>query len=516
MCRIGGRRCPRHRAVDRDRERRAAMRTYRADLTSTAAAVAGPATLEVIRSAPTSALADLARELGLDPKTVSTVSPAQHTGHDTTETMQAFAKARRRDARTRRAVTSSDAATGLPFRVPPPTESVPLAPLSKVPLEQFAPPTVTAILTRNGGAHATVDELDDAEKAAALQRQRYVDLCVAAARAQRADTDPEDWQQWRDAEIACAQLSAARTRNARPSLVYFHTCDGEELFLTHQQVRTITEAYAQLTGTDPAPAGRYAEPAAADKAIAFAAHIASCTTPVEAIGSDNWNRYLHNAKGDVETARQAVADDIDALADPTALAYLTRLSTDNPNRRPIGYRNPRGLDQVNTETLADAAARLSHAWQADTNAAWEKLPAPPTVCGPRQALLEELLPARHSLAADPFEFYDLPEGVPGSGGLYGPEQNAVEEISLNVRVLHNSGEPAAEVVADALCEAARRARDLPTGTLAQRTERQWRLVQLAVAAEQLGLNPESAADVETVPFNDPDQLDMFDTCAGAA
>mgnify|MGYP001442309471 CR=1 FL=1 len=514
MCRTGGRRCPRHRSAQRDRERRVAMRTYRADLHATAALMAGPQALDVIASAPTAALAALATELGLDPHTISSVSPSARVNHDITETLRAFAAARSEDlAAGQRAVTSRPA-EALPYRVVPPDQTPSVAVLARTALDTVAPPSLADTLTRFGGPHAGPEDFDAVEADVVERRARYTDLCVAAARAQRFDLDAEDWQQWREREVATQADAEASTRSEQLSRVWFHTCDGEELALSLRQVHEITAAYQRLTGTTDIGAAHFATAEAADAATAFVAHLGYCNTPVEAIGDLNWSGYLNRAGGDAEAARHAAAADVARLADDQAFAYLTRLSTDNPNRRPIGYRDPRGLDKVSAPVLAERAEVVSRSWLADTAASWEELgPAHPPA---QRVLMETVLGSRYAIADNPFTAYDLPEGVDGAGGVYGPEQCAVEEIARGVRELRNSGDPAAETVADAICEAAHQARALPTDTLAQRTERQWQLAELAEAAERLAVDPENLAEVTLVPFDDPGQMDLFGSTAREA
>ena len=505
------------------------MRTYRADVSAAAAAVAGPHTLEVIATAPTSALAALATELGLNPYTISTVSPAVRVNHDIAETLRAFAAARNDDlaesaAAAAAAVTSSHAA-GLPCRVLHPGQEPSVAALAKVSLDTLAAPNLTAQINGAGGPHASADELDAIDAEVADKRRRYADLCVAAARAQRRDVDPDEWQSWRDHEATLAEAegggpsasqskSRSKSRSKPRSRIEFRTVDGNELSLPLGQVRDVTAAYRRLTGAAETDATHFADPDAADAATAFVAHLGSCHTPAEAIGTNNWNGYLTRAKGDIETARHAVAEDVLELSDSNALSYLTRLANDSPKRRPPEYRDPRGLDQVCAPDLAHRIEVVANGWMAETNAAWAELPAADP--GPRRILMNTLLAPRHTIADDPFDHYDLPAGVSGSGGVYGPEQCAVEDISRGVRELRNSSAPVAEAVADAICEAAHRTRQLPSGTLSQRTERQWRLVELAEAAERMALDPDNIKDVTVVPFNDPNQMALFDSDAQGA
>ncbi|GAS94888.1 MULTISPECIES: hypothetical protein [Mycolicibacterium] len=508
------------------------MRTYRADVSAAAAAaeVAGPHTLEVIATAPTSALAALATELGLNPHTISTVSPAARVNHDIATTLRAFTAARKADlaesAATVAATVTSSTTGSLPVRVPAPGQEPSVAVLAKVELDTFAAPNLAAQINGAGGPHASADELDAVDAEVADKRRHYTGLCVAAARAQRRDVDPDELQSWRDHEAAALaeaegpgqstsqSTSRSKSRSKPRSHVDFRTVDGDELSLPLSNVREVTAAYGRLTGTTDIGATHFADPDAADAATAFAAHLGNCYTPAEAIGADNWNSYLTRAKGDIETARHAVAEDALELSESAALSYLTRLPSDDPKHRPLEYRNSRGLDKVCSPDLAHRIEVVANGWMADTGAAWAELPAADP--GPRRILMDTLLEPRHIITGDPFDHYDLPTGVPGSGGVYGPEQGAVEEISRGVRELRNSSAPVAEAVADAICEAAHRTRELPSGTLAQRTERQWRLVELAEAAERMALDPDNIKDVTVVPFDDPNQMALFDGDAQGA
>ncbi|KMV13916.1 hypothetical protein ACT17_32555 [Mycolicibacterium conceptionense] len=64
------------------------MKIYRSDLMAAVTGTAGPAVLAVIESAPTSALAPIAVELGMDPSAVSSVRPSTRLTHDVTAVLR--------------------------------------------------------------------------------------------------------------------------------------------------------------------------------------------------------------------------------------------------------------------------------------------------------------------------------------------------------------------------------------------------------------------------------------------
>ena len=88
MCRTGTRRCPGAHNPQRDQARRQEMKIYRSDLMAAVTGTAGPAVLAVIESAPTSALAPIAVELGMDPSAVSSVRPSTRLTHDVTAVLR--------------------------------------------------------------------------------------------------------------------------------------------------------------------------------------------------------------------------------------------------------------------------------------------------------------------------------------------------------------------------------------------------------------------------------------------
>lgn len=538
MCRTNGRRCPRHRSVQRDRERRKAMRTYRADVATAAKAVAGPHVLDVIAAAPTAALAPLAAELGLNPTEVSSVAPSNRLNHDITETLRAFAVAQATDtaeaaaaeAATQLAdevvtVTSSPAPEGLPFRVPSRNMPAPWEILRKTELDTFAAPTLRALLF---DPHADAAELDAAEQAAADKRQRYTDMCVTATRALRADTadtdldnaeaaDPDDdydapetWESRRAAELAAVEAAEKVGGNRGIPSFEFYTADGEEHRIDLRDARRAGEAYARLTGIGGVDLAYFTVPDNSDAALAFVAHLGGCHTPEQAIGEANWQRYLTQAEGDETAARKAAATDIAALSDETATAYITRAAAEERWTQRVDRINAgatAGLRQVNNRMLAGAAEAVVDRWQADPAAAWAALPD--ATLGPRRLVFDDLITPRALRGENPFDRYDMSDNISGSGGLYQPEENVVGELSMSLSELLGTRDRLAADIAAEFAAAARAVRDLPTDTLAARTERQWRLVELTEAAGMLANDPEALRDVTLVPVDDPNQMVLF-------
>lgn len=499
MCRTGGRRCSRHDgASQRDQQRRTAMRTYRADVVAAAAAVAGPHVLEVLTAAPASALASLATELGLDPHTVSSVKPAARIKHDIAATLSAFAAARDADA-----VESSAAPTAsgaVPYRVPAPGEGPSAAALQKTNISVFEPPTLQQMLAVGP---LSAGELDESEAEAAAKRRRYTALCIAASRAQWLTVDDSDRERWTTEEVA--DIETARGSKRRRCEIRFRTSNGQLNTIENSHALDIADAFRRLTGAACVAPEFFAATAGNEEALAFLAHAGRCETPADALGQDVWERYLSRAKGNQEIARNRAAADLETVAAEHAVAYTTRLTSEFDSRG--GYTRATEADQVNVEYLSWHAERVALSWQVDVNAAWDELPvAHPST---RPVLLDTLPDQREIRTGDPFGDYDQIDH-PGAGGVYLPEQTVVEELSGHLREMMGSAEPAAVDVADAISLAASRVRALPTDTLAQRVTRQRQLVELAEAAEQLGMYPEQAKDVTFVTANDPGQMSLFD------
>ncbi|MBP2451802.1 hypothetical protein [Mycolicibacterium lutetiense] len=511
MCRTAKRRCPHN--PQRDRERRAAMKTYRADLASAAAQFAGPGVLSVIAAAPASALAPIATDLGLDPATVSSVSPSTHVTHDISGALRGLAAAKAADAGhvpsehtlRRAAILNYEHFRGYePLHplfvgvIAPPRELDDLRTSYAKVHEHTASDGLGA-----GNARLTVSELGAIEADRARRRQEIADLFVAETRQDRADAgDSEQWSEWLAAEqnsitttetvSNTAPTRKTSTERQTAPQISFHTADGFEENIDPATATHIAAAYTRLSGND-VDIRFFATHS--DAVLAHGVHIGRCDTPAEAIGEVNWKAYLTRADGDERKAREAVATDIETVfSSSDVAAFATRAS----HRRALKV----------SEAVETAARR----WEEDTDAAWKVFPS----SGPvrHQVILDRLLRPRHLIGDDPFDLYD---GVAtySSGGVYLPESNVVEAMVTHVKMLHQHHDLRMQAVADAIIDRARAARDLPTGSFAERIERQWQLVELADAAELLTEDPDHIEDVTLLTANDPNQMELFALDAAA-
>ena len=394
--------------------------------------------------------------------------------------------------------------SSLPFRVPAQSECPSPAVLQHVHLDQFEPLSLHQI-------RSDIVEpgyLDDVEDRRRRARQRYVDLCVAAARQQRFLVTVEDREQLRETELA--SVTRAAGAGGKRTEITFTCADNATRTIQAAEASKVSAAYARLTGQQPRaldPA-YFSEPDHSDAAVAFLAHLGHCHTPTEAVGEATWRHYLDQAKGVEQSARHAVACDIATLANSdSTVAYLTRVVADAAIAR---WRTGRGgVDQVNVDVLADAASQVADAWLADTDSAWEAVPA--AAPGKRTPLLDGTLAPRHTLGSEPFERYDFAPGIAGGGGIYAPEQHALEELSAALRRLIDNPDTRVITVAGAIAGRAHAVRTMPTRTLAERTERQWRLVELAELAERLDEDDSLVGAITLVTVNHPDQMVLFDS-----
>jgi len=472
--------------------------------------VSGPAVREVIATAPTSALAAIAAELGLDPAAVSPVIPAVRVTHDITNALQSLAVARAADAagqvscdRAHRSAAALDYALQrgyeplhpLPARV---VEPRPLLELRQdyAEIEQHS---VSGDI--GGGFPLTEAELDAVEAEQHRRRQEIADLFVAEAQLERsAAAEEQQWMAWAEAEHECAAAAGSAPEPTAPVKttlkgkqlqrspeISFRGAGGEELSINPGAAAHIRAAYARLSGRDVG-LGFFA--AHSDAVLAHGVHIGRCDTAAEAIGEQNWNAYLDRAQGREQDARRAVAADVSAVfACEDAAAYATRGTS-------------AGIQEV-----TDAAYSTTARWDEDTDTPWSLVS--PLTATSYEVLLDGLLQERDVIADEPFGAYDVDLAF-SRGGVYGPESVAVEEMAGALRQLRNDPDERVVAVADEIAQQAFAARALPSETLAQRTERQWRLVELSSAATLLSEDRGLMENVTVLAPVHPDQLSLLD------
>lgn len=490
MCRTTKRRC-RHNP-QRDRQRRAAMKTYRADLASAAAQFAGPSVIAVIDSAPSSALAPIATILGLDCATVSSVAPHTCLTHDISGALRELAAAQEADRLASAPVIIEYTQT---------RGYVPLHPLPgpitshlafEELFEKYGAPSVRTLSSDiSGGWPLTAEELDQVESAQQRDRQNFADLMVASARQERETAmDPEIWQQNHAREQETIQQAEASC--TAEDGIDFHSADGSDFTISAGEVKSICQAYGRLSGRSDINARFFATNS--DAALAHAAYLTRCDSPLQAIGPENWADYIARAKGDENQARHDVAADVvTTFVREPAVVYTTRAS--DSYAALLGARK-----------IRDHAETVAERWSIDTAGPWSKISS----CAPgnQEVRLDGLLRPRNMIAEEPFGMYDGHSCLE-SGGMYLPESNVLDELAAYLKQLNRSDDDRVAAVAGEIVGKLQAVRTMPASKLAEHTERQWRLVELADAAERLCEDPNRIEDVTFLPVNDPDQMGLF-------
>lgn len=325
------------------------------------------------------------------------------------------------------------------------------------------------------------EQVAAADIARAHRRQRLVDFHVTAMAAQRESFGGEEQcRQWTVAELG---------QIARGAAVAFRTADGVEHSVTALEAARAARTFARLSGRYGIGGGFFSTNSAA--VLAHAVHLTRCDTPLEAIGETAWSAYLCHVGGDAQRARHSVAADIAELLCTATETAAFVLRTDEDRRGQI----------------VDMAATAVDRWKIDSDRAWAALPG--STWSGMKAVVDALLLPREELADEPFMVVD-PYLHSAAGSLYGAEQGAVDRLAESAKRLDHHGDRQLLIIVDELIARAQSARDLPTTTLVDRVERQWRLLELADAAERLADDPALVDAVSFMNIPAPNQLPLLE------
>lgn len=363
------------------------------------------------------------------------------------------------------------------------------------PVEQLAADHGTRTLRSIAGDLAAALPMSPAQLGAVevnqrRQRQEIADLYVCKARELRRGISPVDWAAMDATELTSIEAAEASSNPYAP--ISFHVVDGSEEGIGAAEVKALCKAYGRITcraDIDPQFFGRNA-----DAVLAHGVYITRCDTPEQAIGTKSWKQYLRRAKGDEQTARLSVASDIELVFVREAAVMFTTRAAD-PGEGTFGAGK-----------ISDDAQCVVDRWCEDTDDAWDRLPD--NDAGHLGVILDRLLRLRIAIATEPFEYSDWDSSRSTSGGVYGPEASAVEQLVEMLGTVDRSGERMPLVINEIIAQA-RAARTLPRTTLVEYVERQWRLTELADLAERLTINPHLADEAIVLPVNHPDQLQLF-------
>lgn len=339
-----------------------------------------------------------------------------------------------------------------------------------------------------GDLPLTAAELDAVDVDRARVRQEIADLLVAESRESRSQAaDKDQWSAWADAERDATKAGAGKRTD---SVIFFDADATGDSVSAFNAVR-ISKAYARLSGhSEATEPGFFADNYEA--VLAHAVHISRSDTPSEALGEIRWASYLKAAGGDAQRARHAVASHVATAFTDRGVAYATRVGSET------------------ADDLACAIDAVVARWDEDIDSAWSDVDPGPL--GRQRAVLgDALIRPRHEIAPEPFDLYDnLPSHIT-NGGVYCAERGAVDELVSLLSQLRDSHDECVTVVADEIAAQALEVRAMPMDTLAARTERQWRLVELVEAAESLVEDSQwSLEQVVLLPVDDPNQMALFD------
>lgn len=328
------------------------------------------------------------------------------------------------------------------------------------------------------------------------ERQEIVDLYVCKARELRQEISRTDWAAMAATELR--SIEAAEASGNRYAPICFHTADGEEESIGAAEVRALCKAYGRITCRGDIDAQFFGRNA--DAVLAHGVYITRCDTPEQAIGTKSWKQYLRRSKGDEQAARLSVASDIELVfVRESAVMFTTRAA--DPGEGTFGAGK-----------ISDDAQCVVDRWCEDTDDAWDRLPD--NDGGHLRVILDRLLRPRIVIATEPFEYSDWDSSRSASGGIYGPEASAVEQLVEMLGTVDRSGERMPLVINEIIAQA-RAVRTLPRSTLVEYVERQWRLTELADLAEELTMNPELIDEAIVLPVDHPDQLQLFAVDAAA-
>lgn len=328
------------------------------------------------------------------------------------------------------------------------------------------------------------------------ERQEIVDLYVCKARELRQEISRTDWAAMAATELR--SIEAAEASGNRYAPICFHTADGEEESIGAAEVRALCKAYGRITCRGDIDAQFFGRNA--DAVLAHGVYITRCDTPEQAIGTKSWKQYLRRSKGDEQAARLSVASDIELVfVRESAVMFTTRAA--DPGEGTFGAGK-----------ISDDAQCVVDRWCEDTDDAWDRLPD--NDGGHLRVILDRLLRPRIVIATEPFEYSDWDSSRSTSGGIYGPEASAVEQLVEMLGTVDRSGERMPLVINEIIAQA-RAVRTLPRSTLVEYVERQWRLTELADLAEELTMNPELIDEAIVLPVDHPDQLQLFAVDAAA-
>lgn len=328
------------------------------------------------------------------------------------------------------------------------------------------------------------------------ERQEIVDLYVCKARELRQEISRTDWAAMAATELR--SIEAAEASGNRYAPICFHTADGEEESIGAAEVRALCKAYGRITCRGDIDAQFFGRNA--DAVLAHGVYITRCDTPEQAIGTKSWKQYLRRSKGDEQAARLSVASDIELVfVRESAVMFTTRAA--DPGEGTFGAGK-----------ISDDAQCVVDRWCEDTDDAWDRLPD--NDGGHLRVILDRLLRPRIVIVTEPFEYSDWDSSRSTSGGIYGPEASAVEQLVEMLGTVDRSGERMPLVINEIIAQA-RAVRTLPRSTLVEYVERQWRLTELADLAQELTMNPELIDEAIVLPVDHPDQLQLFAVDAAA-
>lgn len=339
-------------------------------------------------------------------------------------------------------------------------------------------------------------ELAAVEVTQRRQRQEIADLYVCKARELRQEIPSADWASM--AAVELGSIEAALASGTSYTSVSFHTVDGNEESIGAAEVKALCRAYGRITNRGDIDAQFFARHA--DAVLAHAVYITRCDTPEQAIGAKSWKQYLRRAKGDEQSARLAVVSDIEIVFVRESAAMFTTRAAD-PVHGKFG-----ALD------ISDDAQYVVSRWSEDTDEVWNRLPD--IAGGHQRVILDALMRPQIDIGSEPFDRFDWDSDQAASGGIYGPENGAVELLIEMFGFVDRSDERMLLVINEITTQA-RAARALPRTTLVEYVERQWRLTELADLAEQLTMNPQLIDEAIVLPVDHPDQLQLFPIGAAA-
>lgn len=328
------------------------------------------------------------------------------------------------------------------------------------------------------------------------QRQEIADLYVCKARELRQEISSADWAAM--AAVELESIEAAEASGDSRVSVSFHTVDGNEESIGAMEVKTLCKAYGRITSRGNIDAHFFA--GHADAVLAHAVYITRCDTPEQAIGAKSWKQYLRRAKGDEQSARLAVVSDIEIVFVRESAAMFTTRAAD-PVHGKFG-----ALD------VSDDAQYVVSRWSEDTDEVWNRLPD--RAGGRQRVILDALMRPRIDIGSEPFGRFDWDSDQAASGGIYGPENGAVELLIEMFGFVDRSDERMMLVINEIIAQA-RAARALPRTTLVECVARQWLLTELADLAEQLTMNPQLINEAVVLTVDHPDQLQLFAVDAAA-